>query len=358
MVVVLIHLVLLPVAVAMVWRITRCPVGRALVEVGGATAGFGLAVVGTAVVTLDVGAVFFGLLQALAWLLFLYLPGVLAVAAVRCRGALRLATGALAVLLVAVGIDAVLIEPFDLQVRRTTVPVPGLSAPLRIALVADLQTDRVGDHERAAVRAVADAEPDLVLFAGDYIQLEDPVALQAERRALATTWSTAGPTPPLGAFAVQGDVDRPGWGAAFDPRDVHVAAAPIERHALGKIDLVLLDLDTSRAPLTAPLRPRPEAELTLVLGHRPDFSLGLEDAGPDTLLLAGHTHGGQVQLPLIGPLVTFSQVSRDRARGRSTLAGGATLVVSAGVGLERSTAPRLRFLCPPEVWIVDVVPAP
>mgnify|MGYP000226696475 FL=1 len=356
MAVVLIHLVLLPIAAWTGLRVWRGPTGRRLMEAATGTVFFGLFIVASAAVTLDVGAVFFGLLQALAWLLFVYAPGLLLLGAVRSGGAPRWVGVPLALLLVAIGVDAVLIEPFALQVERATVVVPGLSEPIRVALVADLQTDHVGDHERAALAAVAAANPHLVVFAGDYIQLEEPDEIDRERAALGDAIRTVVGAPPLGAFAVQGDVDLPGWPDTFANTGVRTATAPIEQRSVGPVDLVLLDLETSRAPLPALPPGRGDAAVTIVAGHRPDFSLGLEDAGPNVLMLAGHTHGGQVQLPGIGPLITFSNVDRDRAQGVSTLAGGATLVVSAGVGLERSTAPRLRFFCPPEVWIVDLVP--
>lgn len=76
------------------------------------------------------------------------------------------------------------------------------------------------------------------------------------------------------------------------------------------------------------------------------------------MLVAGHTHGGQVRLPGIGPLITLSAVPRSRAAGVIHPASGATRVVSRGLGMERGPAPRLRFLCRPEIVVIDVVPAP
>ena len=89
-----------------------------------------------------------------------------------------------------------------------------------------------------------------------------------------------------------------------------------------------------------------------MLGHKPDFSIHSPDAD---LLLAGHTHGGQVQLPFIGPLVTLSNVPRAHAEGQNQL-GSTTLIVSRGIGTEQMDAPRLRFLCWPELSIIDLVP--
>ena len=92
----------------------------------------------------------------------------------------------------------------------------------------------------------------------------------------------------------------------------------------------------------------------VVVGHAPDYALGEIEAD---LMVAGHTHGGQVQLPGFGPLLTLSQVPRAWASGATQLARDRLLYVSRGVGMERGTAPRLRFLCRPQLVIFDIVPA-
>ena len=92
---------------------------------------------------------------------------------------------------------------------------------------------------------------------------------------------------------------------------------------------------------------------TIILGHNPNFSLKRPKAD---LYLAGHTHGGQVQLPFIGPLITLSDVPKEQAHGRSDLPDGTTLIVSRGIGMERYDAPRLRFFCPPEIVVIDLIP--
>ena len=91
----------------------------------------------------------------------------------------------------------------------------------------------------------------------------------------------------------------------------------------------------------------------VVFGHRPDYAM---THPPGDLLIAGHTHGGQVRLPLLGPLLTLSDVPRAWATGHTVLPWGAHLLVSRGTGMERHEAPRLRFFCRPEVAIIDLVP--
>jgi predicted MPP superfamily phosphohydrolase len=74
------------------------------------------------------------------------------------------------------------------------------------------------------------------------------------------------------------------------------------------------------------------------------------------LLLAGHTHGGQVQLPLLGPLMTNCRVPRAWAAGVTTLSHDRRLIVSRGIGMERGHAPQIRFLCRPELLVIDLKP--
>jgi predicted MPP superfamily phosphohydrolase len=73
------------------------------------------------------------------------------------------------------------------------------------------------------------------------------------------------------------------------------------------------------------------------------------------LLLAGHTHGGQVCVPLVGALVTNCGLDRRMAKGLHRWPGsGAWLHVSAGLGTS-PTAP-VRFACPPEASLLTLVP--
>jgi len=74
------------------------------------------------------------------------------------------------------------------------------------------------------------------------------------------------------------------------------------------------------------------------------------------LSLAGHTHGGQVRLPVLGPVTTLSSVPRRYAAGLSVRPAGGHLFVSRGIGMERENAPRLRFLCRPQLVVIDLLP--
>jgi predicted MPP superfamily phosphohydrolase len=255
-----------------------------------------------------------------------------------------------AVALAAVGIDAMLIEPRQLDVTHHRVESDRVDRPLRIALVADLQTDRVGAHERRALRAVRAARPDMILFAGDYAHHNAGTSLDALEARIHRLFHEEGLAAPAGVFAVRGDHEADGWERIFAGHGATTfeATATVVRDDVAVTGLSLRDSFVTDLEV-APRRP-----FHVVLGHRPDFALS-EGVRAD-LLLAGHTHGGQVQLPFLGPIVTLSQVPRSWASGRTELPGGRTLIVSRGVGMTRGWAPRVRFLCRPEIVIVDVVP--
>ena len=292
----------------------------------------------------------FGLMSMLCGALFLGLPLLSLGMAWGQRGPGRLAAALLALGLVGVGLYAFRIEPFRLQTPTLRVESPDLESPVRVVLLADVQTRDVGDWEARAFRAAAALEPDLVLFTGDHVQLPDGPAFEAQAARFAQALRDSGLAPRLGMFAVEGDVDPRAWARVFQGTSVRV----LDRSTTLSLDgltLTALSPDDSRSP--QPPVPRVDG-FHIVMGHSPDFALARP---PADLLLAGHTHGGQVQLPGFGPLLTFAAVPRDWASGHTALPWGGDLVVSNGIGLERQDAPPLRFFCPPEIVVVDLVPA-
>jgi predicted MPP superfamily phosphohydrolase len=294
----------------------------------------------------------FTFLGLLAWSLFGHGIPLLFLAARalwREQRALAWSTLALALALAAAGLEGFVRGPRALEVTRYEIASEKLHAPLRAVLLADLQTDRVGERERRALRAALAEEPDLLLFAGDYVQADEERwgALVGELNGLLRAERLSAR---VGLFAVEGNVDRPGWPAAFDGLGVRCFVATGAAEA-GEVLVTGLSFEDSfDAGLSVP----PSERFHLVLGHAPDFALG--DVRAD-LLVAGHTHGGQVRIPGFGPLLTLSRVPRAWASGRTELPGGRTLVVSRGLGMERGLAPRVRFLCPPEIVVLDLVPA-
>ena len=101
--------------------------------------------------------------------------------------------------------------------------------------------------------------------------------------------------------------------------------------------------------------PPADAQLSLGVTHSPEPRVldAFSEDGYD-LVLAGHTHGGQLRLPFYGALVTNCDLDRGRARGASTWGERMHLHVSAGLGT--SPYAPVRFACPPEATLLTLVP--
>lgn len=317
---------------------------------------FPLALAGiVAAVTLGKGL--FGVLAHLTCGLFLHgfivLTGIALIWRREFRG-VAIASAVSAFLLGAIAIDAFFIEPYWLEVSRIQLSYPKLEKPLKIAVVADFQTDVWGESQRDALRKAVAEKADLMLLSGDYFEEYNSERREVLRKQFNTFLKEINFSAPLGVYAVEGDkenyIDFQNWPQNFAGLPVTVFT---ENKTIKLPGMCVTGL-TLGASSNAELRVPECVGFHIALGHRPDFALG--DIRAD-LLVAGHTHGGQVRLPFIGPVMKASKVSRKWAAGVTKLPGNRTLVVSRGIGMERGNAPRLRFLCRPELVVIEVLPA-
>ena len=108
------------------------------------------------------------------------------------------------------------------------------------------------------------------------------------------------------------------------------------------------------SPIAAWMRTPAPSTVRLVLAHTPDVVYDLDASGgpPPCLVLSGHTHGGQVRLPLVGPLHTGTRLPRRFAQGLNRFRD-IPVYVTRGVG---TSVIHARFLAPPEVTRVTLVP--
>jgi uncharacterized protein len=241
---------------------------------------------------------------------------------------------------------------YQFDVVHERAGLAGLRTPLRVAWLTDLHH---GQHVRtASVRAWVDAaldqSADVVLLGGDLVDhiagvdaVDGFVAQLARLRA------------PLGVLAVAGNHDharfrgiRP-YVAMLHDADIEVL---VNRGVRLRDDLHVAGLDDfrlGRPDLGAALRDRGAAGATVLLSHNPDV---LPEVPLDVgLTLAGHTHGGQVVLPVVGALYTSSQYG-DRFRA-GWVEGPARGYVSRGLGV--TTIP-VRINSPAELTILDLMP--
>lgn len=259
----------------------------------------------------------------------------------------------------ALGLDAFWLEPASLRLTEYPLILQGATRPfhgLRIAVIADLHAgSRFIDEDniRRVVALTNAARPDIVLLAGDYV-ISPPSApgyipIETIVRQLAALRA------PLGVYAVFGNHDT-----ADDYR--HIAAVfeaahiPMLFHQMRIIEtprgpLPLIGLADAASGAIEPaldLKGVPPGSRALCFTHSPDSFPELTDAC--LLTVAGHTHGGQVDLPLFGRLVVPSLYGQRYAAGL-VHEGGRYLFVSTGIGT--STIP-VRFRVPPEVSLLEI----
>lgn len=281
-------------------------------------------------------------------------------------------------------------ETRSFRLRRVTVPVlPAGMRPLRVLQVSDIHMVSGQRKKRRWLQSLAGLRPDFVINTGD--NLSDPEGVPEVMDALGPLLDFPGayvfgsndyygprlrnPARYLlekaqGRHGLNGNA--PAVGAVHNPweqlRDGFDAAGWVNltntRGAL-KIDgreigLTGLDDPHIRRDRYARVAGGPDAgaDFSLAVVHAPyirSLDAFTEDGYP--LILAGHTHGGQLCIPFYGALVTNCDLDTDRVKGLSRhTAGGHTsyLHVSAGCGTNRYTP--IRFACPPEATLLTLTP--
>lgn len=276
--------------------------------------------------------------------------------------ALALAIPALAAAVAAVGLINARADPIE---RTAAVGLPDWpvdAAPIKVALISDIHIGNIvmdAARLRRIVGQVEAARPDLILLAGDFVVGEDSSGIDA--RAAQLTAPLSGLRAPLGTLAVLGNHDY--W---TDARRVSAALATagvtvLDNRSVRRGPIVVAGIsdafsghDDIAATLASDVG---KGGPIVVLTHSPDLAPRLPSG--ILLVLAGHTHCGQVVLPLIGAVPSRSPHERGRRTYDPRYRCGMihdpdrTVIVTGGVG--SGTLP-IRFGAPPDFWLITLGP--
>jgi len=269
----------------------------------------------------------------------------------------RVVFATIPVVIAALVIWAFFIEPNRLVVRHQTIQIaewPKELSGIRIAVISDIHAgSRFIDDDklRLIVRRTNELQPSLILILGDYMTGRGRDTHPPERFALILKDLNA----PLGVYSVLGNHDW--W---FDGKRVREA---LEANGIRVLDdestelrlptgsfwlVGLADLWTRQQRIEPTIAQIPHGRPIIAITHNPDIFPKLPSRVQ--LLLAGHTHGGQVRFPLIGTVVQASDYGERYVRGH-VLEQNHHLFVTTGIGT--SIVP-VRFSVPPEIVMLTI----
>lgn len=237
------------------------------------------------------------------------------------------------------------------EVTHHVLPVPGLPTALDGIRVAQVTDTHLPANRAAVARALAiltRERPEIVLFTGDMVEhadgLDDLLAFAREARGAVASVAVRG------NWELSAGIAPDTLSAAY--RDAGVTYLQNESVAVrigsGTLALAGLDDTVLGAPDARRVVAQLEGEAVIWALHGPGFADLLPASTPAALLLAGHTHGGQIRLPFL-PGIAPNGSGRFLAGWYRTAA--APLYVSRGVG---TTAIRARLFCPPELPIITL----
>lgn len=241
-------------------------------------------------------------------------------------------------------------EPHLLDITRHQILLHGLPTSLNeftLAQITDLHFGDWMNRERMTriVEQVNALTPDIVVITGDFFSVHTPDVLQECVESLALL------RPPV--YAILGNHDH--WtNAAVSAQTVRDAGVTLlqNEHRILEGGLVLAGVDDiweNQHDLRAALSGVEMGAPVVLLAHEPDYADEAALDGRIGLMLSGHSHGGQVRIPLFGaPILPY--LGRKYPMGRYRV-GEMNLYTNRGVGM---IAPFVRLGCPPEIALITL----
>jgi len=275
------------------------------------------------------------------------------------RKSLRIALGLFLLIILSCLVWGFFIEPNRLIVRQQTIQIdncPQELSGLRIALIGDVHTGApfINDSKlQRIVELTNQQQPDLIVLLGDYMSPNSWHSHRVEPEVTASALKNL--KAPLGVYAILGNHD---WWyngervkRAFEQNGIRILEDEVAevKWRAGSFYLAgLADLWTRPQHVNETIAKVPSGSPIIALTHNPDVFPNLPQSVP--LMLAAHTHGGQVNLPLIGTPIVPSRFGPKYTAG-PIYENGHHLFVTTGIGT--SILP-VRFRVTPEIVILTI----
>jgi predicted MPP superfamily phosphohydrolase len=244
------------------------------------------------------------------------------------------------------------VEPFRLAPRETTIALPGVRTPVRMVVFSDVHSDGRFDLDMRIADQVNALHPDVIVFVGD--TLNEAGRAPAFRQALSAMNAR------VAKLAIRGNWDSWFWddidlfgGTGFEEVGSGWRTVTVGETALRMGGHAWRDDFAPQVVVEAP--PAGEGP-SIFLYHANDYIPAAAQRGID-LYLCGDTHGGQLDLPWMGPLFAVGRQGLKYVRGLYEVprpSGAMKAYVTSGIGVERSLP--FRFGVRPEITVLDLVP--
>lgn len=277
----------------------------------------------------------------------------------RWQKRLRLTLGAIILLIGLAAFWGFLIEPGRLVTRQETIQIqnwPSQLNGLKVAVISDIHADDwfVDNKKmRSIVDRTNQLQPELIVILGDYMAGDGWVTSHVEPEVFAAVLKDL--RAPLGVYSVLGNHDWWYNGGkvrqALEQNGIKVLEDEVLQVNARGTSLWLIglsDLWTRKPKIIETTSTIPEGQPVIALTHNPDIFPQLPERVQ--LLLAGHTHGGQVRFPLIGSVVESSKFG-ERYGGGHVFENNHHLFVSTGIG---TSIMPVRFGVPPEIVLLTL----